>query len=54
MADESVDVVVIGAGQAGIATSEHLRRHGIGIPFHQLARPKQNIILATQARQSTI
>ncbi|MFN8146896.1 MAG: FAD-dependent monooxygenase [Candidatus Nanopelagicales bacterium] len=29
MADESVDVVVIGAGQAGIATSEHLRRHGI-------------------------
>lgn len=29
MADESVDVVVVGAGQAGIATSEHLRRHGI-------------------------
>jgi putative flavoprotein involved in K+ transport len=29
VADESVDVVVVGAGQAGIATSEHLRRHGI-------------------------
>ncbi len=29
MGDETVEVVVIGAGQAGIATSEHLRRHGI-------------------------
>ena len=29
MADERIDVVVIGAGQAGIATSEHLRRQGI-------------------------
>ncbi|HET7902152.1 MAG TPA: NAD(P)/FAD-dependent oxidoreductase [Candidatus Nanopelagicales bacterium] len=30
MSVESVEVVVIGAGQAGIATSEHLHRHGIG------------------------
>jgi len=26
---EKIDVVVVGAGQAGIATSEHLRAHGI-------------------------
>jgi putative flavoprotein involved in K+ transport len=30
MSDEHVEVLVIGAGQAGIAMSEHLTRHGIG------------------------
>ncbi|MCR1786142.1 NAD(P)/FAD-dependent oxidoreductase [Nocardioides carbamazepini] len=29
MVDEAVEVVVVGAGQAGIAMSEHLGRHGV-------------------------
>ena len=29
MGNDQVDTIVIGAGQAGIATSEHLSKHGI-------------------------